>query len=124
MSEAMYRLTNLLEETQEVLQRSGYTPEDITFIGSMESGHQCTWEEFKLLADIYYDSGYGIQKVARDLIIVFADGSKLRRNEFNGAEAWRLDKCFIRPSARKAIKELVAVTEYGGEESLNALNPL
>ena len=88
---------NLLKETQAAIKSSGHRPKDIIFIGSEETGHQCTWEEFQVLADQEYDAGYGAQEVARDLVIVFSDGSKMWRHEYDGSENWEYSKPFERP---------------------------
>lgn len=58
------------EETCAVLDSYEIHPSNITFIGSISSGHACTWEEFEKLADFDYDGGFGAQKVATDLVIV------------------------------------------------------
>lgn len=44
-------MINLLAETREAIADSGHTPEDIVFIGSLDSGHRCTWDEFIKLTD-------------------------------------------------------------------------
>ena len=97
---------NLLKETREDIKNSGHNINDIIFIGSEESGHQCTWEEFNILADFEYDNGYGAQEVATDLIIVFSDGSKLWRSEYDGSEGWSYNKKFIQPIKKYKIKSL------------------
>ena len=50
---------NLLKETKEAIRASGHRIGDIVFIGSEDSGHECSWGEFEFLADKEYDSGYG-----------------------------------------------------------------
>lgn len=70
-------MTNFLEETKTDIEKSGHQTSDIVFIGSEKSGHQCSWDEFCLLANREYDSGYGGQEVSSDLIIVFSDGSSM-----------------------------------------------
>lgn len=81
--------SNLKQETIKAIEDSGHTPDQIIFIGSEQSGHRCTWEEFCILADRDYDNGFGGQEVARDLIIIFQDGHKMWRAEYNGSEWWR-----------------------------------
>jgi len=39
-------MANLLEETKEAIKGSGHKVKDILFIGSEETGHNCTWKEF------------------------------------------------------------------------------
>lgn len=103
---------NLLKETQSIIMEELHKPKDIIFIGSEESGHSCSWEQFTELANIEYDNGYGSQKIAKDLIIVFNNGAKMRRDEYDGAEGWVYDKPFKMPEELKAIKSL------GGDECM------
>ena len=98
---------NLLQETKEAIKESGHTEADIIFIGSENSGHQCTWEEFCVLADVEYDNDYGAQEVAQDLIIAFKDGQKLWRGEYDGSEWWNYSTPFKRPHVALPIKCLV-----------------
>jgi hypothetical protein len=114
---------NLLQETIRDIESSGHTPEDIVFIGSEESGHRCTWEQFQVLANIEYDCGYGAQEVATDLIIVFSDGTKMWRHEYDGSERWDFSTPFEAPSAVKEIRHLTVVTAGAvGWSSLAELN--
>lgn len=100
-------MTNLLSETIKAIKNSGHTPDDIIFIGSERSGHQCTWEEYLCLADCFYDSDFGAQEVARGLIIVFSDGQKMWRSEYGGSEWWSYSKPFVPPSESRPIIALV-----------------
>jgi len=97
---------NLLKETLHDITQSGHTPADIVFIGSERTGHSCTWDEFQVLANIEYDNGFGSQEVADDLIIVFSDGSKMRRREYDGSENWEYSTPFKMPKERHPIKRL------------------
>ncbi|MFA6066909.1 MAG: hypothetical protein WC707_07035 [Candidatus Babeliaceae bacterium] len=99
-------MTNLLEETKEAIKDSGHKIKDIIFIGSEETGHQCTWNEFLKIADIQYDSGFGGQEIAEDLIIVFSDGSKMWRGEYDGSEWWNYSTPFKMPKEKLSIKKL------------------
>ena len=100
-------MTNLLQETIKSIYASGHTLQDILFIGSIDSGHCCTWREFETLADIEYDDGFGRQNVARDLEIVFADCARLKRADYDGQESWALIKPFSMPNQALPIKALV-----------------
>lgn len=102
---------NLLKETIECIKESGHTVNQIVFIGSEKSGHSCTWEEFEILANKEYDNGYGRQKVAKDLIIVFSDGQKMWRGEYDGSEWWEFSTPFKMPETKKPIKNLFS--EFG-----------
>ncbi len=97
---------NLLKETIDVILVCGHSPEQIIFIGSECSGHSCTWNEFKLLADHDYDNGFGITEVATDLVIVFSDRSKMFREEYNGSEFWKYSPLFRMPIDQKRISSL------------------
>ena len=114
---------NFLQETCEDITRSGHTPDQIVFIGSEASGHQCTWEEFQLLANIEYDDGFGAQEIAIDLIIVFKDGAKMWRHGYDGSECWRYSKPFKLPHTKKPIQRLRVSNEGVGWCSLAELNP-
>ena len=110
---------NLLKETKEAIEQSGHTSEQIIFIGSEESGYQCTWEEFESLADVDYNNGFGAAKVAQDLIIVFKDGQKLWRGEYDGSEWWNFSTKFKKPKVKKAIVRLITLTGWDDLEEIN-----
>jgi len=97
---------NLLEETVEDIGRSGKDIWDIEFIGSVYTGHACTWDEFLILADIEYDSGYGTAEIARDLKIVFSDSSYMHRGEYDGSEWWIYEPITPIPNIRLPIRSL------------------
>jgi hypothetical protein len=82
---------NLLKETLTNITDSGHTVEEVLFIGSADGAYSCTWAEFEALADLEYDQGYGAQEVATDLIMVFTDGKKMWRHEYDGSEWWMYD---------------------------------
>ena len=110
---------NLLTETRENIEQSGHTPSQIIFIGSERSGHSCTFKEYEKLADIEYHDGYGAQEVATDLIIVFSDGSKMWRGEYDGSEGWEYSTPFKTPLERNEIRTLAK----GIWATLKELNP-
>lgn len=111
-------MANLLIETLEVIEQSGHTVDDIIFIGSEETGHSCSWEKFVRLADQEYDNGYGSQNVAIDLSIVFSDGHRMWREEYDGKEWWEYTKPFKKPSKTFEIDELFT----RGWETLSEIN--
>lgn len=113
---------NLLKETIEDIKNSGHAPEDIVFIGSSDSGHCCSWDEFTRLANVDYDDGYGAQEVASDLIIVFGDGSSMWRQEYDGSESWAFSRPFSRPEKTKPINRLVVRIEQVGWQTLAEIN--
>ena len=103
---------NLLEETKEAIKDFGQEIDNLIFIGSQESGHECSWELFKVLANQEYDSGFGRQEVAADLIIVFKDGTKMIREEYDGSEWWEYRKPFARPKEFHQIRSLFPKTRW------------
>jgi hypothetical protein len=112
---------NLLQETLTAITESGHVADQIAFIGSENSGHCCTWDEFQKLADVEYDHGFGSQEVASDLIVVFSDGTKLWRGEYDGSEWWEFSTPFVNPTERKPIKKMVggmwaSLADLSGED--------
>jgi len=97
---------SLLEETKDCIKSAGKKPEDIIFIGSLESGYSCTWDEFIKLADFEYDSGYGGAEVATDLRVVFKDMTYMSRGEYDGSEWWDYQEVIKIPTKVKPIKTL------------------
>ena len=116
-----YKMTNLLQETVEDIARSGHTPEDIVFIGSETSGHCCTWTEFQKLADIEYDAGFGAQEIASDLEIVFRDGAKMWRHEYDGSEHWTYSQPFKMPTTTLPITRLKVAGDQVGWRTLEQI---
>lgn len=99
-------MPNLLHETIDDIRLSGRTPDDIIFIGDEKTGHECSWEEFISLADREYDAGFGSNEVILSLVIVFSDGQKMWRDEYDGSECWVYSIPFKRPSEKREIKTL------------------
>lgn len=110
---------NLLKETLEDIKESGHAIEDIVFIGGEDSGYCCEWADFKVIADINYNSGFGAQEIASDLVIVFSDGSKMWRHEYDGSECWKYSKPFKMP---KNKKQLLKVMRGGMWEDLEEIH--
>lgn len=101
-------MTNFLNETLDAIIESGHTPSDVIYIGSTgEDAYSCTWEEFKKIADVEYNPGYGSAQVATDLRIVFADGADMHRGEYDGSEWWEFSQPFVAPISTKPIRHLV-----------------
>ena len=87
---------NFLQETLEAVENSGHKPEDIIFIGSNDYKYACTLDEFKLMANREYNDGLGSAEVAQDLIVVFSDGSRMWRGEYDGSEWWNHSIPFVK----------------------------
>lgn len=102
-----------LTETIRAIKRSGHKIGDVVFIGSVQSGHSCSWTKFRRLADFTYDSGFGTSEVASDLVVVFKDGKKLWRGEYDGSEWWEFDSPLVKiPKKRNPITKLHG--DWGG----------
>ena len=78
-------MENLWEETIRKLELYDKTFDDVKMICGDE--FQITKEDFRLLADEPYDSGFGTQEVARDLMIV-GDDWWMERHQYDGSEWW------------------------------------
>lgn len=115
-------LFNLLEETIESIEDSGHTVDDIIFIGSEKSGHSCSWDQFKVLADKEYGEGYGTPLVVKDLIIVFSDGQKMWRYIDEEDEGWEYSTPFQKPHQEFQIENLF-VGDHPTMYTLEEVNP-
>ncbi len=92
-------MSNLLEETLDILKANGKSPDDVRWVGKREPDYLAsirarvealplgTWAEFKRFANFKYDDGYGGAEVATDLKIV-GDDWWLERGEYDGSEWW------------------------------------
>lgn len=79
---------NLLEETIEALKINGKSPDYVVWVGSRDGSLAMSWEDFALIAkETDYDSGFGGQEIAKDLIVVGASWW-LERHEYDGSEWW------------------------------------
>ena len=89
-------MSNLLQETIEILEYHGKTLSDIIFI---RQDHHYKWDQpacnhkiedleaLKLLLDTEYDDGYGSPEVNTNLQLVGKD-FWLERHEYDGSEWW------------------------------------
>tara|TARA_R110002020_G_scaffold471097_1_gene697557 strand:- start:10244 stop:10543 length:300 start_codon:yes stop_codon:yes gene_type:complete len=95
---------NLLNETIEDIESSGHTVSDIIFIGSEADGYCCEWEDFRVIAN---------------LVIVFSDGAKMWRHEYDGSEIWEYSTPFKMPENKK---KLLKVTSGGMWQDLDEIH--
>jgi len=95
-------MKNFLEETKKALAGKPR----IKFIGSSDEEYSCTWGQFCTLADFEYDSGYGCQEIASDLVIVFEGGGWLSRQAYYGSEWWHHNKVPVKKSNPITITNL------------------
>ncbi|MEN6549031.1 MAG: hypothetical protein ABFE07_23545 [Armatimonadia bacterium] len=112
---------NLLKETLESM--APHTPSEVLWVGG--DSFWFTWDEFARVADVEYDSGFGSQKVASDLVVV-GDGWWLERTEYDGSEGWALKGQPKRPEEREAPRAVTVGQHPGsscGWETLREMNP-
>ena len=97
---------NLLKETLEVLEECNKTEQDILWVSSNDNGY-FSFEEFKQLANIEYDNGYGGAEVDYSLVIVGED-FWLSRGEYDGSEWWDFNIKPTKPNAHKVPTSLLS----------------
>ena len=84
--------TNLLAETLRDMAMADKSPADVQWVGSRDGKYAMQWGEFAELAKAtIYDSGFGGQEIAPDLVVVGADWW-LERHEYNGSEWWEFKR--------------------------------
>ena len=97
-------MTNLLNETKNVLKEHNKTLKDVVAIQGNNFG--ITIDKFIALADTNYDAGYGSPKVAEDLVVIGKDWW-LERHEYDGSEWWEYKEI---PSVLPINDEVYALT--------------
>jgi hypothetical protein len=111
---------NLLFETIKIMNANKKGIDDIKFIGSSDGKYACTWEQFKKLANKMYNSGFGSAKVAIDLTIIFTDGSRMIRHEYDRSEWWEFISEFIMPIHTIEIRNLFTNGRYDRLDEIHA----
>lgn len=79
---------NLYEETLRSIDKSNHTTDNVSWVGTADGEYAISWEEYRQISDITYDSGFGGTNIPRDLVVVFSDKNWLERREYDGAEWW------------------------------------
>lgn len=98
-------MSNLLNETKDILENNGKNFEDIIWIGSNDF---YTKENFEEILNVDYDSGYGGQEIDTDLKVV-GDSWWLERHEYDGSEWWEFKEM---PSTPKEYKNKFNVKTF------------
>ena len=98
-------MDNLLKETEIYIEMWGKKVTDVKWVGSEDYGW-FTWEDFKELANVDYDDGFGAQEVAKDLLVVGEDWW-LERHEYDGSEWWELKELPVKPDEYKKPNMLI-----------------
>ncbi len=113
-------ISNLLEETIDVLNDYELTFDDVLWIGC--DYYTISIEQFKELANTTYDKGFGAPKVAIDLKIV-GQNWWLEREEYDGLEWWEFNAPPLKPKQNKKIDKLMIDEKvWGGWKTLRELN--
>ncbi|WP_283584658.1 hypothetical protein [Limosilactobacillus urinaemulieris] len=82
-------MENVVEEIKGCVDHINKKESDIDWIGSKDGNYAMKWKKFKgKFRNIFYDNGFGAQKIAQDLVVAFNDNSWLEREEYDGAESW------------------------------------
>lgn len=90
---------NLLTETLETMNHYGLSEDDVIYVNVpleyfsdkdgkfVTENHYITFDQFKSIANVTYDSGYGSAEVNVNTIILFKNGV-MYRHEYDGSEWW------------------------------------
>lgn len=114
----------LLTETLESLKRAGKAPADVLWVGSRDGKLAMPWDDFASIARVRYDSGYGGQEIAKDLVVVGNDWW-MERREYDGSEWWEVQEPPLRAPGYEAFRVVkgrgswCSLAELNGEESDN-----
>lgn len=92
---------------------------EISWVGSYNGEYAMSWDEFKeKFKNLEYDAGFGSQAIAKDLVVVFTDGSWLEREEYDGSEHWTNKTMPVRKEGAKSF-DVVGGDEYMWEDLEN-----
>ena len=94
----------LLEETRHDMKTNNVDESQVAWVGGSEQWF--TWDEFCSIANVDYDSGFGGQVVATDLIVV-GNGWWLERHEYDGSEWWEFKTGHTKPETHLAPPSVV-----------------
>ena len=112
---------NLRDETLRALDRFGYMPDDVAWVGyhhdedkwtypkNLEPNRKMTFDVFLQAADRDYDNGYGGAEVNPSLMVAMEDGSWLERGEYDGAEWWEMKRIPTEPDEDISSKPLTDI---------------
>lgn len=112
-------MTNLLIETESIIRQFS---KEVAWVGSKDGKYAMSYEDFKKIADVEYDAGYGAQEIACDLVIVFTDGTWMDRGEYDGSEWWQLHKIPTKQPNAKPFTIIKVPSKEVGWEELETIN--
>lgn len=113
-------MTNLLAETITALARAGKAPSDVRWVGSSGGKYAITWEAFAAIAPSDYDSGFGGQEIADDLVVV---GSEwwLERHQYDGSEWWEYKRIPVRQESPTTFTTVLNGDSWASLEEMNRI---
>ena len=111
---------NLYDETVEVLSSHDKTIADIEYIGSTRTKIN-TNKALKFMKKTNYDSGFGCQEIACNLMIN-GNGFIMIRGEYDGSEWWNYIQ--TDPSLPQVEREVKSFKTDMGWETLEEINDL
>ena len=79
---------NLKQETLDAMAENGMVIADIAYISNRDFNQSVPVDEFFRSADREYDNDYGLHEVNLDMVIVFTNGDRMMRQEYDGSEWW------------------------------------
>ena len=82
---------NLLKETIGWLEEYSIDQSKVLWVGLMDGSQVITWDEFKSIADIEYDHGFGCHEIVDNLVVV-GKNWWLEQWEYDGSEGWEYKK--------------------------------
>lgn len=98
-------MMNFLEETITVMKKHNKFESDVLFCELSREGYwnnndkwieptfQFPFSVFKANANFIYDNGFGGEEIDTSLKIVFKDKSWMERDNYDGSEWWKYNKC-------------------------------
>ena len=105
-------MTNLYEETIEVMTENNLEWDDIEWVGG--NNFQITLDNFREIAKkTEYNNGFGDAEVAGDLVIM-AKSWIMYREEYDGAECWKIIK--LKPSRPTNVETIYCLSQYNSDE--------
>ncbi|MDN5650988.1 MAG: hypothetical protein L0G51_00010 [Lactococcus lactis] len=113
-------MANLYDETIEILELHDKTIADIEYIGSSRTKININ-KALELMKVTNYDSGYGGQEIACNLMIKGNDFI-MKRGEYDGSEWWdyiQTDQSL--PQVERDVKSFKANTGWDSLEEINDL---
>lgn len=114
----MHVETNFLEETIRALEGNNKKPSDVLWIG--DGANWITWEEFKMIGNFEYDSGFG-SAIINDRLKVVGSDWWLERNEYDGNEWWEFKRLPEKPEKKIPLKTSDDVRQFILSEDENMM---